>query len=263
MEKKIIKIDTFNPYENRFPNRKLVTRDTLLLIKHLRSEGYEVVIEPENEQPVQYLYRKGITEFFADPVYITLIGIPITILTTIISNQIQKLFDKKETINKSHINIKIDNSTKIYNYLGEYQNNNNNKLIVKKRNELKEGFDRCFEIKSPFDDLPTPIFLEHKPKIVGWCELWSDDEGLKSKIKITDKVVKRRISQKRLNGMSVTGIATKPECSICKSDFVSCHHIPSLKYEGKECYNTIIETDYVESSIVKEPVNSQCLIDYK
>ena len=63
--------------------------------------------------------------------------------------------------------------------------------------------------------------------------------------------------------MSVTGIATKTECSICKSDFVYCEHISGEKYDGKKCYNTIVETDYVESSIVKEPINSQCLIDYK
>jgi hypothetical protein len=262
-KKKKIKIDTFNPYENRFPNRKLVTRDTLLLIKHLRSEGYEVIIEPENEIPVQYLYKKGIAEFFADPVNITLINIPIAILTNIISNQIQKLFDKKESINKENINIKIDKSTRTYNYLGEHQEKTNHKVVAKKRKELKDGFDKCFEIKSPYEDFPTPVFLEHKPKIVGWCWLWSDDDGLKSKMIITDKVVKRRISQNRLNGLSVTGIATKTECSICKSDFVTCKHIPAKKYKGKECYNTIVETDYVETSIVKEPINSQCLINYK
>jgi hypothetical protein len=51
--------------------------------------------------------------------------------------------------------------------------------------ELKDGFDKCFEIKSPYEDFPTPVFLEHKPKIVGWCWLWSDDDGLKSKMIIT------------------------------------------------------------------------------
>lgn len=263
MGKKKIIIDSFNPYETRFPNRKLVTRDTLILIKHLRSEGYEVIVEPKNDQPIQYLYKKGFNEFFADPVNIFLIGIPIAIITNIVSNQIQKLLDKKETINKSNINIRIDNSTVSYNYLGERQDNSNSKLINKKRKELKEGFNRCFEIKSPYDNLPVPIFKEHKPVIVGWCRLWSDDVGLKSEMIITDKVVKRRITQNRLNGLSVTGIATKTKCSICKSDFVYCKHIPGKKYKGEKCFNTIIETDYVETSIVKEPINSQCLIDYK
>lgn len=260
--KKII-IETFNPYESRFPNRKLVTRDMLLLIKHLRSDGYEIVIEPENDQPVEYLYKKGVAEFFADPVNITLIGIPIAILTNIISNQIQKLLDKKEPINKTNINIQIDNSTHIYNYLGEPQDKNNKKLVAKKRMELKDGFERCFEIKSPRLDYPTPIFLEHKPKIVGWCSLWADDKGLKSEGIIIDKIVKRRISQNRLNGASVTGIATKTECSICKSNFVYCDHIPGKEYNGKKCHNTIIETDFVETSLVKEPINSECLLGWK
>ncbi len=76
-----------------------------------------MVIEPDNEQPIQYLYKKGIAEFFSDPVFLTLIGVPIAILTNIISNQIQKLLDKKDTINKTNINITIDNSKKTYNYL--------------------------------------------------------------------------------------------------------------------------------------------------
>jgi len=263
MEKKKIIIDSFNPYESRFPNRKLITRDTLILIKYLRSVGYEVIIEPDNKQPIQYLYKNGISEFFADPVNLTLIGIPIAILTNIISNQIQKLLDKQETINKSNINIKIDNSTVNYNYLGEIQDNSNSKLITKNRKELKEGFNKCFEIKSPYDNLPVPVFKEHKPIIVGWCRLWSDDIGLRSEMIITDKVVKKRVAQNRLKGLSVTGIATKTECSICKSDFVYCNHIPGKKYKGEECFNTIMETDYVETSIVKEPINSECLIDYK
>lgn len=263
MGKKKIIIDSFNPYESRFPNRKLVTRDTLILIKHLRSEGYEVIVEPENDQPIQYLYKKGVSEFFADPVNVTLIGIPIAIITNLITNQIQNLLDKKEIINKSNINIRIDNSIVNYNYLGEAQVSSNNKLIDKKRKKLKDGFDRCFEIKSPYYNLPVPVFKEHKPEIIGWCRLWSDDVGLRSEMIITDQVVKRRITQNRLNGLSVTGIATKTQCSICKSDFVYCKHIPGEKYKGEKCFNTIIETDYVETSIVKEPINSQCLIDLK
>ena len=38
------------------------------------------------------------------------------------------------------------------------------KKIKKKRKELKDGFERCFQIKSPKPEFPTPIFLEHKPK---------------------------------------------------------------------------------------------------
>jgi hypothetical protein len=263
MESKKVIIDTFNPYESRFPDRKLITRDTLLLIKYLRVEGYEIIIEPRNDLPVELLYKKGVMEFFADPINVTLIGIPIAILTNIISNRIQKLLGKKKAINKSNINIRIDNSTHIYNYLGEHQDKNNRNHVEIKRNKLKDGFERCFEIRSPYEEYPVPIFLEHRPKIVGWCSLREDDKGLKSEGIIIDKTAKRRLSQNRLNGASVTGIATKTECSICKSNFVYCEHIAGTIYNEEKCFNRIIETDFVETSIVKEPINPECILGWQ
>lgn len=237
--------------------------DTLILVKYLRSEGYDVVIEPNNGKPIEYLYKKGMSELFAYFANIILVGVPMGVITNIISNKIQKLLDKEKIFNKNNINIKIDNSINNYNCYGELQDKENCKVIEKNRQELKDGFEKCFEIKSPYDNLPTPIFLEHQPKIVGWGRLWIDDKGLRTEIKIMDEVTKREISQNRLNGLSVTGIATKTECSICKSDFVSCNHIPGEIYGGEKCSNKIFKTDYVETSIVKEPINSQCLIDYK
>ncbi|TWI03397.1 hypothetical protein IQ05_00342 [Flavobacterium tiangeerense] len=264
MSKQIIEIESFNPYESRFPNRKLVTRETLILMKYLREEGYEVKVLPDNDQPIEILYKKGLADFFADPVFIALIGIPIGIITTIVSNKIQKLIDsgnKKEKINQDHLIIQIDNST--HNYLGEKFLNEKKHKIKKKCKELKDGFAKCFEIISPKSEFPTPIFLEHKPQIIGWCSLYADDKGLKAKGIITDKIIKKRIKQKRLNGMSVTGIAKITECSICKKSYVECNHVAGNDYGDKSCYNTIIETDYVETSIVKEPINSQCLVSMK
>ncbi len=98
---------------------------------------------------------------------------------------------------------------------------------------------------------------------LGWCSLYADDDGLKAEGMITDKVIKRRIKQKRLNGMSVTGIAKKTECSICKKSYTECNHVAENEYDNKGCYNTIIETDFVETSIVKEPINSECLVNIK
>lgn len=262
LSKKIIEIQSFNPFESRFPKRKLVTRETLILMKYLREEGYDIKVLPYNNQPIQILYKKGLAEFFADPVFIALTGIPIGVITTIISNQVQKLIDrhdKKETINPENLIIQVDNST--HNYLGEKISNEKKKRIKKKRNEIEDGFERCFQIKSPKHEFPTPIFLEHEPKIVGWCSLYTDNDGLKAKGMITDKIIRRRVKQKRLNGMSLTGIAKKTECSICRKSYIECNHVAGNKYENKKCYNSIIETDFVEASIVKEPINSKCLVN--
>jgi len=259
---KIIRIDSFNPYETRFPNRRLITRDTLIIMKLLRSEGYRVIVEPENEQPLQYLYKKGTAQWFADPVNILFFSIPLTILTNLIVNQIQKLIDGKGNKPTPNINITIDNSIHTYNYLGEAQPEGNTKRISLERKALKEGFDRCFEARPPKTAFPTPIYLEHKPKIVGWCRLWESDKGLESEGFILDKVVKRRISQKRLNGASVTGIASVTECSICNFNYLECNHIAGEDYDGKHCFNTIKETTFVETSIVKEPINKECILGW-
>ena len=263
MEKKLVQIDSFNPYESRFPKRKLVTRETLILIKYLRSEGYEIQILPDDNRKLEILYKKGLREFFADPINVALLGIPIGIITNIISNQIQDLIDrlgKEDIINKYNVNIQINNSVKNYNYLGEELPKNHKKIISNKRKRLKDGFEKSWGIKAVNEDFPTPIFLEHAPKIVGWCSLYTDEKGLKAEGFLTDKIIKKRIRQKRLNGMSVTGIAKKTECSICAKSYVDCNHVAGDFYEGKECHNTIIETDFVEASVVKDPINSECLI---
>lgn len=258
-----IRIETFNPYETRFPNRKVITRDALILAKTLRSEGYTVVVEPDNGLPVHYLYNKGLKEWFADPVNLILFNIPITILTNLITNQVQKLLDWNGKQSTPNLNIEVNGSPKSYDYQGSEQPKGNKRRITMIRTELKEGFDRCFNIIPPDMKYSTPIYLEHKPKIVGWCRLWEDERGLATEGIITDKVVRRRVNQKRLNGASVTGIATVTLCSICNSSYVECNHIAGKEYDDVMCSNHIIKTDFVEVSIVKTPINSQCLLGWQ
>jgi hypothetical protein len=38
-EEPTIKIESFNPYQHVFPNKKMISRETLELIKVLRQEG--------------------------------------------------------------------------------------------------------------------------------------------------------------------------------------------------------------------------------
>ncbi|MFC6098100.1 hypothetical protein ACFPVY_15720 [Flavobacterium qiangtangense] len=266
MNKQVIKIESFNPYESRFPKRKLITRDTLILIKYLRTEGYDVIVTPEDATPVEILYRKGFAELFADPLNVALFGIPITVFTTIVANQIQKFIDKfgdKAKANITNVNITVDNSTNVYNCHGKSQSKKNQIQFVEKKKKLKDGFQTSFKIISPNSKYPTPIFLEHKPKIVGWCLLHVDDKGLKAEGILTDKLIKKRVAQNRLNGMSVTGIAKKTECSICSQSYTECNHIAGNFYDEIECFNTIVKTDFVEASIVKDPINKECLVNFR
>ncbi|MCP1997383.1 hypothetical protein [Flavobacterium sp. HSC-61S13] len=260
---KTISIDSFNPYSSKFPDKKLVTKGTLELIKELRSNGYEIIVRPENNQPIQYLFKKGIHEFFSDPLYAFLAGIPTSIIFNIASNYIQTSIDKWSQTDENRKNIIIINQT-----INEAVNLNNKKVTKseildkkKKSNKKKETFQKCFSIISPYPDLPTPIFIEHKPHIIGWGRLKVSDEELEiEESKILDKTIKRKIKSGKIKGASVTGIAEKSICNICNENYVDCNHITGEIYNGKNCANKIHEATFVEVSLVNIPINSHCLL---
>lgn len=260
MSKTIIEIDSFNPYESILPNRKVVTREVLNLIKTLRSEGYEVIIKPKNNIPLEYLFKKGESTFLSDPAIQIVISIPLTIITTLITNWIQKLIDNEK--NESNNVIIINNETNTITNSGE-------KVITtsqlkdkkKKSSAIKAKFEKCLKTKSPFSKLPFPILLNHKPKIVGWCSLLETEDGLEIENGIIiDQNVLRKLKKSKFKGASVTGIAKKSLCSICNTDYIKCNHISGQVYSGKNCSNIILEADLVEVSIVKKPINEKALI---
>jgi hypothetical protein len=63
-------IKAFNPHEAKHPGHEVVCEETLTLIKLLRDQGNVVVIEPDDDRPVEYLFRKGFSTFFSDPLVI-------------------------------------------------------------------------------------------------------------------------------------------------------------------------------------------------
>ncbi|MES2727773.1 MAG: hypothetical protein V4643_11765 [Bacteroidota bacterium] len=256
---KIIKIQPFNPYEALFPNRKVINLDTLILIKILREEGYEVQILPLDERPVQYVFRKGLTEILSDPINIMLFNIPITIVTNIISNYIQKNLDKssdkKTNPDKNIIIIEGNNNNVFYNYEGDMIKENDIAIRTNRILDTQNKFEKAFKTKAPEKFPPVPIFYEHQPEIVGWCRIKMDAKGLLvSEGQILDKKIKNKIAKGTIKGLSVTGIATKTECSTCKSDFITCLHF------GDGVTNTIVKADFIEVSLVKTPLNEKCLV---
>src|ERR1051326_5983975 len=68
--KSVVTIQSFNPHEATHPGHKVVCEETLTLIKFLRAQGTSVIVEPEDGRPVEYLFRKGLQQFFSDPIII-------------------------------------------------------------------------------------------------------------------------------------------------------------------------------------------------
>lgn len=260
---KVITLDSFNLYSARFPDRRLVTKGMLELIKELRSSGYEVHVKPENDQPIQYLYHKGAHEFFSNPVYAFLTGIPVGIIVNLVSNYVQKAIDKWNQTEEIKNNIIIIN-----NESRQIVNANQKTLSLsevndkqKKSKKHKEEFDKCFSLISPYGNLPTPIFFNHKPKVIGWCRLKATYTTLEfDEAIIIDKSIQKKINSGKIKGGSLTGIAEKSICTICNSNYVECNHIAGDIYDGVSCSNQIYEAKIVEVSLVNEPINSQCVI---
>lgn len=266
MANKKISIESFNPYSTRFPDRRLVTKGTLELIKELRLNGYEVNVIPENNKPVQYLYKKGFSDFFSNPVYAFLAGIPTSIIFNIVSNYIQKSIDKWKQTDEIKNNIIIINNstTEIINLNQKIISKSEINDKQKKSKKLKYEFDKCFSLKSPYKNLQTPIFLEHKPRVIGWCRLKATHTTLEfDDAIIFDSSIQRKIKNGKIKGASLTGIAEKSVCSICKLDYIECNHITGDIYNNTMCINEIHEATIVEVSLVKEPINKECLINIK
>ena len=261
MPKEIIEIDAFNPYDGIYPNRKVITKDILVLIKTLRANGYEVVVFPNDGRKIEYLFKKGDTNFLADPFNQILINIPLSIAVGLVTNWLQKILDKRKDLKlgKKHGSNVIVNDiqqNKIQNAFTKNVLRGEINDKKKKRRTVVREFEKCLKTKSPIPGLPFPILLEHRPIIIGWCRLKDTDTALEiDKGIITDKNIYRKMQNGKFKGGSVTGIARRSVCSICQRDYVECDHIAGNQYEGVDCHNEIIKADFIEVSVVKDPIN--------
>jgi len=86
-----ISVEAFNPYEKLFPGRKVVTLEILMLMKELRSQGVTVTVLPDDTRPLEYLFRKGLSDLVKDPMFVWLSQIPIGIACNLISSVIESL----------------------------------------------------------------------------------------------------------------------------------------------------------------------------
>ncbi|MEO6149295.1 MAG: hypothetical protein ABIN95_04385 [Mucilaginibacter sp.] len=265
MMKPIVTIETFNPYESLFPNRKLVDRDAILLIKFLRREGYDVKLMPDDGKPVEYLFKKGIREWLSDPIVAFFTGVTSTVIGTLASNFLQSLMTRTEKGTINHININNlvlktpDGLTSLINGLQVNDSHVNNIRVSNKH--LVESYNLAFSIPPPKNKYPIAIFLEHKPTIVGWCNVEDRPVGLWVDGYLEDLRLRQQINSGIYKGLSITGISKKTICSICEKDYIACSHISSECYDGKICASHLLESDFVEVSIVKEPVNTTCLVN--
>jgi len=227
----------------------------------LRAEGIDVVVEPAGEE-LDYVVRKGVIEFLQQPLVLTLIGVPISIVSGVIANWIteQLRINRRKAPESSETNIVLETTetgtTVRFDHRGE-------KIDDAQFNKVMELFNRAHEAsRSPDWGKPgydRPLYLEHTHTMVGWAKLIGDGDVTRAKCVITDDDTWERWQKGELRGFSIAGIVEKSTCSICNGDYRACNHMTGRYYDGKECMNRIDKLTLTDVSIVRDPINSECI----
>ena len=257
MAEPIIYIRSYNPYEARYPGRRVVSRETLHLIKLLRAHGVSVLIEPDDGTKLNYSTEKGLTEFLADPVHALIVGIPVGIVVNMISSWLYDRVKRQPADEEVNIILEVDEEGKRlhYSHRGKPISEKRFQALLRVLERRAEQYREATSITPPDPLRPTPIYLEHTHKLIGWGRVSIDKKGLKiDDAVIINKKVFRRIKKGELEGASIAGLIYKATCMICKSEYVDCNHIAGEEYAGKECSVRIDGIDLAEISIVRKPV---------
>jgi hypothetical protein len=177
-----IRVQSFNPYAKLFSNRNVISREELHLIKFLRSEGYKVVIEPDNNNEINFLTEKGIREFLMDPIIMILINIPLSIISGLITSYLYNRFKRKLKNDEVNVILEIDEKgNKLhYKHTGQPISDKKFKELIKSLEKRFKTYCSSLKISPPELSRPFPIYLEHTEKIIGWANVYENSNGLKA-----------------------------------------------------------------------------------
>jgi hypothetical protein len=262
-------VQTFNPYEATHPGHKVIDGELLTLIKFLRDQGTTIVIEPDDGRPVEYVFRKGFKEFLSDPVIISFgLNVAAGIVGSAISSAVKWVWQhrRRESIvrrapHPTNILLRNRETGFVFTYSGEPLDEKALDQLLKMAEREQSNYREAFLLRSPSAEKPIPIFLEHTAQVVGWCDLDLNDEGFYVKDgAISDRPTWRRVESGELKGLSITGIATKSTCSVCRSNYVECNHISGVDYDSVHCVNEIEKADFVNVNLVSSPINEKCYL---
>lgn len=260
-----ISVQSYNPFEHLYPNRKVITREHLDFIKKLRSEGYDVQIKPSEISKLHFITRKGEWDFLSDPLFIYTSNAFLTIVLNILSNWIyDKINSRKKTAIHPKIIIESRDGDKVFRYslTGELIDEKMFKNIMNHLEEKESINKTLINLKTDDNEYVWPIFLNHTNKHIGWAKVWDDEIGLATSAKIFDMKVFEKIESGELKGLSITGIVNDSECSICGNDYTECNHIGQKVYDGSKCTVNLKEIDLCELHVVETHVNPLAKIQY-
>jgi hypothetical protein len=250
-----------------FPDLRVVSNQTLHVMKFLRAQGYPVVVDPDDGRPLAYTTEKG-GNFLADPTIMLLAGIPISVISSLVAAW---LYDRirrgREHPSSNVIFVTVEGDRLAgWNIHGHSLKGSDLQQMLSAGRRSAEIFYQSRLAVRPDPEHPLPIQLEHSGRVVGWASnLEFDDDSRSVKVvgvKIVDPVVEEAIHRKRLAGMSVAGVVTEATCSICATQYVTCDHIATQWYRNKVCSVHITQFHLAEISFVADPINPEARVIY-
>jgi hypothetical protein len=255
-------VESFNPYDVGYPNRRVVTRAELDLIKVARAAGISVRITGRPEHELNFLTEKGLRDLLADPVIALVANIPIGVLAGLIANALPQWFKPPRSTARSVVLEVDETGTKVrYTADGAPIDHATFLSLVSLLQQRRSDRPNAFPGSSPEPNRPIPIFLEHTRRLIGWGRVEATDKGLEvHDAKITDDEAYSRIQKGELKGFSIAGLVRKATCGICGGSYFLCEHVGGMSYGGVTNSVHLEEVDLCEISIVETPINPDATI---
>jgi hypothetical protein len=256
---------SFNPYADRYPGRRVISRRALDLMKAMRAAGVDVIVTGNPSHEVNFLTQKGVKELLADPLFLLAVGIPINIVCGLLANALPQWF-KTKNVTAADVVIEIDEGGRKARFTADGRPMDDTKfqalLSAMNQRNLRDGHTPYRE--PPFPARPIPIFLEHTDRVIGWGRVEVADDALFVRdALITDDDTLSKVKNRTLRGFSIGGLVRKATCGICSKSYFDCNHIGRETYDGKVCTVKLTKLDLVEISVVADPVNPDARIHFQ
>jgi len=257
MAREEIRIQSFNPYECRYPGRRVILWELLQLVKALRSQGYVVRVLPEDGTRLNWRQENGLRDVLQDPVTLTLISIPISVATSLLANLVWDRFGRWRDRKRAPIVIVVPagRSAGKYDIFGNRISNWYESSSTLGERESSHWYWKTRLQSSPYPTFPEPILLEHTARIVGWGRVSVDDVGLLVEARIDDFEIQQKLDSGELGGFSFGALIYDSRCSICGKQYVDCGHTSGNCYDGVKCIAHIKGADFAEISVVQRPAS--------
>jgi hypothetical protein len=251
-----------NRYEARYPRLRVVSRQTLHVIKRLRASGIAVEVDGDPYDPLHYTFEKGIGSWPSDPTVLFAINVAAAVVTGVVSNWLWDRIKRDREFPSATLAIlaeDTDGEVRCYGMDGMPLKRNEADQVLDRARRSASTYAKSLSLVPPNTRNVYPVYLEHSGRVIGWAEDFRKNEQRGTieiiGLEIVDPRTKRRFESGELSAFSVAGIARRAICSICREDYTQCDHVAGEMYGGISCVDEIEELLLGEFSLVADPIN--------